>query len=127
MPSTVGGRWGIAPNNRSLPPTGARVVEHCACVSASPVSTSTGLTSSGAARVPSAVRSAGGQPRLGLAEQRPDRAMMFRLVRFEVEIQRDERPAGAIAGLQRLLDDRPDAFEEILAKGRLLPVIRLPV
>ena len=63
----------------------------------------------------------GGQPRLVVAEQRPDRAMMFRFVRFEVEIQRDERPAGAIAGLQRLLDDRPDAFEEILAKGGSFP------
>ena len=44
-------------------------------------------------------------------------SVMFRLVGFDDRDSADERPAGAIAGLQRLLDDRPDALEEILAKA----------
>src|SRR4029078_8187303 len=60
----------------------------------------------------------GAQPGLVLAEQLPDRRMMLGLVGLEVEIERDDRPVVAPVLLERLLDDRTDALEKVLAHAR---------
>jgi hypothetical protein len=52
---------------------------------------------------------------------------VFRLVRFEIEIQRNQRPAPIIAVSQSLLDDGPDALEEVLLHRRFRTVGRLPM
>ena len=52
---------------------------------------------------------------------------MLRLVVFEVEIERDERPIAVVTVPQRLLYDGPNALEEILIHGRLIAVGRFPV
>ena len=50
---------------------------------------------------------------------------MFRLVVFEVQIQRDQGPIAMIPVPQRLLDDGTDAIEEVMLHGRLVPAQRL--
>ena len=44
---------------------------------------------------------------------------MFRFLRFEIEIQRDERPIPMISLAQGFFDDRANAFKKILPHFRL--------
>src|SRR5271157_6037618 len=61
----------------------------------------------------------GGVPSIVLAQKIPHGAQQGCAVVLEIEMQHDQRPVRAIVLPQRLLDDGPHAFEEIIAQQRL--------
>src|SRR5262249_28316471 len=61
---------------------------------------------------------AGGRdPGFVFAQKLPNGAQQLGLLRFEVEVEDDQRPAGAIVFGESFFDDGADAFEEIGAQG----------
>ena len=67
------------------------------------------------------------EPRVVGAQRLPDRRVVLRLVGLQVEVEDDERPRLTTAVAERLLDDRPDALEEVRRQRRLGPGERLAV